>query len=112
MIASKGRPVTQSSAIEVDLETSRGSNLLSAEFVSFKEKVNARLWVMLNRPPSVKMDDIDEHYLIWGKFMSSSMNAAVFLARDYTENLHSIRYTDGKPTVKKLFDVTQNLISE
>ena len=65
---------------------------------------------MLNRPPGDKMDDIDKLSLIWRTFMSSSMNAAVFLARDYSENLHSIRYTDEKPTVKKLFDVTQKKI--
>ena len=40
------------------------------------------------------------------------MSAAVFHGRDYSENLHSIRNTDEKPTVKKLFDVSQKLIRE
>ena len=62
---------------------------------------------MLNRPPGDKMDDIEKLSLMWRTFMSSSMNAAVFLARDYSENLHSIRFSDEKPTVKKLFGVTQ-----
>ena len=52
------------------------------------------------------MDYIGEHSLTWRIFMSSTMNAAVFLRRDYSENLQSVRSTDEKPTVKKLFEVT------
>ena len=63
--ANTGRPVTQNPVTDIDLETSRGYNLLSAELVPLKEKVNARLRVMLNRPPGDKMDDIDKHSLIW-----------------------------------------------
>ena len=42
--------------------------------------------------------------------MTSSMHAAIFLGNDSVENLHSVRNTDKKPTVQKLFDVTQKLI--
>ena len=44
--------------------------------------------------------------------MSSSMYAAIFLGKDCSENLHSIRNTVQKPTVQRLFDVTQTLIRE
>ena len=44
--------------------------------------------------------------------MTSSFHAAIFLGKDSSENLHSIRNTDQKPTVQKLFDVTRRLISE
>ena len=60
-----GEPVGWDSVIDVDLETSREYNLLSAESVSFKERVNTRLRIMLNRLPGDKMDDIDKHCLIW-----------------------------------------------
>ena len=40
------------------------------------------------------------------------MNAAVFLGKDYSDNLHSIRNTDEMPTVKKLFEETLKLIRE
>ena len=64
---------------------------------------------MLNRPPGDKMGDIDKHFFVL-KFMSSSKkNEAVFLARNYSGNVHSINYTDEKPTAKKLFDVTQRV---
>ena len=45
-------------------------------------------------------------------FMTSSMHAAIFLGKDYSKNLHSVRNTDQKPTVQKLFDVSQKLIRE
>ena len=63
--ANTGEPIIQDSVTDVDLETSRGYYLLSAEAVSFREKVNATLRVMLNRPPGDKMDDMDKHCLIW-----------------------------------------------
>ena len=44
--------------------------------------------------------------------MTSSMHAAIFLGKDFTENLHSIRNSNQKPTVQKLFDVIQKLIRE
>ena len=68
---------------------------------------------MLNRPPGDKMEDIDKHCLMWGIFVSSPMNAAVFswtrLLRKFA--LHQ-ENQDERPTVKKLFDVTQKLIQE
>ena len=44
--------------------------------------------------------------------MTSSLHAAIFLGKGYSENLHSIRNTGQKPTVQKLFDATQTLIRE
>ena len=101
--ASAGQPVTQNSFIDVDLQVPREYNLLSAESVSFRERVNTRLRMMLNRPPG-----IEKHFFIWRVFMCSSMKAAVFLQRDYSEDLHFITNKNEKPTVKKLFEVTQN----
>ena len=46
-------------------------------------------------------------------FMTSSMCPAIFLGEDYSpQNLHVIRNTDEKPTVKKVIDATQRLIQE
>ena len=89
--ASTARPVTENPVIRIDLETSRGYNILSAESVSFRKRVETRLRVMLNRPPGDKMEDIDKHCLSWRIFLSSSMNAVCFFGRDYSEILHSIR---------------------
>ena len=63
--ANTGRPVTQNPVTDIDLETSRGYNLLFAESVSFSKRLETRLRVMLNRPPGDKMEDIDKHCRIW-----------------------------------------------
>ena len=47
-----------------------------------------------------------------GIFVTSSMHAAIFLGKYYSENLYSIRNTGQKPIVQKLFDVTHKLIRE
>ena len=45
--------------------------------------------------------------------MISSMYAAIFRGKDSSKNLRSVRKkTDQKPSVQKLFDVTQKLIRE
>ena len=58
------------------------------------------------------MKGTDKNSLIWAIFMTSSMHAAIFLGKGYSENLHSIRNTGRKPTVLRLFNVTQTLIHE
>ena len=40
------------------------------------------------------------------------MYAAIFLGKDYSENLRSVTNPDQKPTVDKLFDVPQKLTRE
>ena len=97
-----------------DLETKEECNRLSARSISFKEKVDGRLRIILNCLPGKEMKGIDKNSLIWCFFMTSSMHAAIlfFFGKDHSENLHSIRKTGQKPTVQRLFDVTQTLIRE
>ena len=101
---------TRGSTTEIDLEATAECNILFAESILFREKVNERVRAILNRSPGNEL--VDKHSLTCGLFMTSSMHAAIFLGKDYTENLHSVRSTDQKPTVQKLFDVTQKLIRE
>ena len=78
----------------------------------FKERVNKRLRMMLNRPSGDNMDDIDTHSLTWQYSWLRQCAQPSFLEKMTPQNLHVIRNTDEKPTVKKLFDVTQRLIQE
>ena len=72
--------------------------------------MNERIRAKINRSPGNEL--VDKHSLTSGLFMTSSMHAAIFLGKDYTENLHSVRHTDQKPSVQKLFNATQKLIRE
>ena len=45
-------------------------------------------------------------------FMSSTLEASVFMGKNYLENLHSIKNTRKDLTMKQMFDISEKLISE
>ena len=53
----------------------------------------------------------DKYSVIWGMFMSSALQASVFMVKNYSDNLHSIKNTEGL-TMKQMFDISEKLISE
>ena len=62
---------------EAESELSLGSR-------SFLHRVNDRLRKMLNRSPEDSMQDSDKHSVIWGLFMSSTLQASVFMGKNYS----------------------------
>ena len=45
-------------------------------------------------------------------FMSSTLEASVFLGKNYSENSRSIKNTGNSLTLKQMFDISEKLISE
>ena len=43
--------------------------------------------------------------------MSSTLQASVFMGKNYSDNLHSIENTEDL-TMKQIFDISKNLITE
>ena len=43
-------------------------------------------------------------------FMSSTLEASVFMGKNYLENLHSIKNTGKDLTLKQMFDISEKLI--
>ena len=72
--------------------------------------MNDRLRKILDHSSKDAMQDIDKHSLIWGLFMSSTLEASVFMGKNYSENLHSIENTRNNLTLKQMFDISENLI--
>ena len=105
-------PIVNSWDAGSGLETKEECDILSARSISFKEKVNEGLRIILNRLPGKEMKGIDKNSLIWRIFTTSSLHAAIFLGKEYSENLHSTRNTGQKPSVQKLFGATLTLIRE
>ena len=91
---STGRPENDKFVIDDDMysDTAAESNL-SVKSRSFLNRVNDRLRKMLNRSPEYPMQDIDKRFMIWGMFMSSTLEASVFMGKNYSDNLHSIKNT-------------------
>ena len=55
--------------------------------------------------------DSDEHSVIWGMFVSSTLRASVFMGKNYSDNWHSIKNTEYL-AMKQMFDISEKLVSE
>ena len=45
-------------------------------------------------------------------FMSSTLEASVFMGKNYSDNLHSIKNTPKNLTLKQMFEISEKLILE
>ena len=57
------------------------------------------------------IEDGKEHSLIWEMFMSLSLEAAVFMGMNYSDNWHSIKNTKDL-TIQRMFEISAKLLSE
>ena len=60
--------------------------------------------------PTDQMKNLDVNAAMWGIFMSVTLQAAVHLGKDYTENLLSTK-NQPKKSLRQLFQVTERLIT-
>ena len=56
-------------------------------------------------------EDSEEHSVIWGMFMSSTLQASVFMVKNYSDNWHSIKRSKDL-SMKQMFDISEKLVSE
>ena len=96
---------------DMDSDTAKESNL-SLRSRSFLNRVIDRLRKMLDRSPEDAMQDIDKRSMIRGMFMSSTLEASVFMGKNYSEILHSIKNTGKDLTFKQMFDISEKLTLE
>ena len=81
---------------------------MSLKSRSFLHRVNDRVRKMMDCSP----EDIDERFMIWRMFMSSTLEASVFMRKNYADNLHSIKNPGEDITLKQMFDISEKLIVE
>ena len=78
-----------------------------AEFVNkVKDQVRSRQKRMSNVAESG-----EEHSIIWGMFMATTMNAATFMGKNFVEIQNSIMNSEDL-TLKQMFDVTAQLVND
>ena len=70
---------------------------------------NDRLRKLLDHSPEDAMQDNDKRSLIWGMFMSSTLEASVFMGKICSENLRSIKNTGNNLTMKLMFYISKKL---
>ena len=107
------RPVSHKVVIDIDMDSDTATESdLSPKSRSLLNRVNDRLRKMLNRSPEDLMQEIDKRSLIWWMFMSSTLEASVFMGKNYSDNLHSIKNTRENHNLKKMFEISEQLILE
>ena len=111
--ARTGRPASNKFVIDHDVgsDTAAESNL-SLKSRSFLNRVNDRLRKILHHSSTDAMQHIDNRSSIWCMFMSSTLEASVFMGKNYSESLHSIKNTGNNLTLKQMFDISEKLIIE
>ena len=55
--------------------------------------------------------DGEEHFIIWGMFMSVTMKSAVFMGKNFQNNQNSI-CKSADLTLKQMFDISAKLVTE
>ena len=93
--ATTGRPVDDKFVIDdddMDSDTATEWNL-SLKSRSFLNRVNDRLRKILDHSSKDALQDTYTRSMIWRMFMSSTLEASVFMGKNYSENLHSIKNT-------------------
>ena len=68
-----------------------------------------RCWTIL---PEDAMQDIDKRSMIWRMFLSSTLEASVFMGKNFSDNLYSVKNTGEDLTFKQMFDISGKLLVE
>ena len=85
---------------------------LSLESRSFLHRVNGQVRKRQNQSSKGATKDNDKHSVMWRMFMSSTLQASVFMGKNYSDNWHSIKNTGKDLTVKQVFDRSEKLVPE
>ena len=94
---------------DMDSDTD-GESDMSLLSRSFLHRVNDRVRKIQDQSSKDATKDSNKHSFIWLMFMSSTLEASVFMEKDYSEILHSIKNTGNDLTLKQMFDISEKLI--
>ena len=78
---------------------------------SFLHRVNDRVRKIQDQSSKDATKDSDKNSVIWETFMSSTLEASVFMGKNYSDNLNFIKKTEDL-TMKQMFALSETLISE
>ena len=78
----------------------------------FLHKVNDRVRKIQNQSSKDATQDSNKHSLIWGMFMSSTLEASVFMGKNNSKKLHSIKNIGKDLRMKQMFDISEKLMTE
>ena len=77
---------------------------------SFLHTVNDRVRKIQDQSSKDATQDSNKRSLIWRMFMSSTLEASVFMEKEYSENLNSVKNTGKDLTLKQMFEIPEKVI--
>ena len=83
---------------------------LQSEAAEFVNKVKDQVRKRQKRMSNVA-DSGEEHSIIWGMFMATTLNAATFMGKNFMDNQNSIMNSTDL-TLKQMFDITAKVVDE
>ena len=101
-----GQPDSADSQEGADSETF----VMGSDATEFANKVKDQVRKRQKRMSNVA-DSGEEHSIIWGMFMTATMNAATFMGKNFLDNQNSIM-NSTELTLKKMFDIRAKLVGE
>ena len=78
---------------------------------SFLDRVNDQVRKRQRRSSMNVTENDEKHSVIWGMFMSVTLESAVFMGKNYSDSWHSIKNTK-ELTMKQMFDISVKCVSE
>ena len=84
---------------DMDSDTVAESDM-SSKSGSFLHKVSDRVRKRQDQSSKDETQDSDKHSVLWGMCMSSTLQASVFMGKNLSENLHSIKNAGKDFTMK------------
>ena len=85
---------------------------MSVKSRSFWHSVNDQVRKRQKQSSKDATKDSDKHSVIWRMIMSCTLQASVFMEKNYSEILHSIKNTGKDLTMKQMFGISEKLITE
>ena len=93
------------------IEDDEAESDLSSGSRSFLHRVNDQVRKRQKQSSMDATEDSEEHSVIWRMFMSSTLQASVFMVKTYSDSWHSIKNSKDL-TMKQMFDISEKLVSE
>ena len=93
------------------MEDDEAESDLSLGSRSFLHRVNDQVRKRQKQSSMDATEDSEEHSVIWRMFMSPTLQASVFMEKNYSDNRHSIKNSKDL-TMKQMFDISEKLVSE
>ena len=83
--------------------------IMGSDEAEFVNKVKDQVRKRQQRMSSIA-ESCDEHSIIWGMFMATTLNAATFMGKNFS-TMQSVVNNHESLTLKQMFDVTAQLVN-